>query len=231
MGTCTRFTPDDPLHRALPPRRPPPPPPPLPPPPDLPGTLPPPPPDEPAAVPLRAAVEFACLYPVIRRTVRVLHSDRSTADDVTQMAALRVLVLWYRFSPPPGTVDVRRARRQWAATVTLLVVRQWRNAAAAKKRSGEIATDPAEVEAALRGHVPSAEALAIGRETLRELEDATTPERWRAFYMFHAEGHTTAGIAAEMGARVSTVYTWIRCATEDLRAYLARRDAAERRGK
>lgn len=233
MGTCTRSIPFDPPSIALPARRPPPPPPLPPPPPELPSTLPPPPPDEPPGVPLRAAVEFARLYPTIQRTVRAIHRDRSTVDDITQEAALRVLSRWYRFRPTPGATvpETRAARRNWAARHALYVVQEWREKASAQKRTAEIVTDPAEVEAAPRGHVPSAESLAIREETLQELEAATTPERWRAFYMSHAEGRTAPEIAAEMGARVNTVYTWIHDAAEDLRAYLARRNAAARRGK
>ena len=202
----------------------------LPPPPALPSTLPPPPP--PPAVPVNVALELARLYPVIRRAVRVLHRDDSTAEDLDQEAALRVLVKWERFVPPPGTADdARRARRAWVARIAFYVVREWHEAARTQKRAAELVTDPADMEAAVGGAAPDAETLAIGLETLREFEGATTPERWYAFYAHHVEGRTGAIIARETGAPVNTVYTWIRLAAEDIRAYLARREAAERGAK
>ena len=198
----------------------------LPPPPALPSTLPPPPP--PPAVPVLVAVELARLYPVIRRAVCVLHPDESTVDDITQEAALRVLVRWHRFTTPPG-VDARRARRAWVATLALYTVREWRGAQSAQKRAAELVMDPADMEAA-GGTTPDAETLAIGLETLAELAAATTAERWYTFHAIHVEGRTAAAIARETGAPVGTVYTWARLAAKDLRAYLARREAAARSG-
>lgn len=178
---------------------------------------------------MHTVLSFADLYPTIRRTVHALLAGQPIADDITQEAALRALVLWYRFSPPPGTTDVARARRRWAATVALHVVQEWRAAAGAHKRTAEIVIEPDKIDFASRAWPPSGEALAIHEETLRELGTATTPERWQAFYMRHVEGFTASQIATAMGARVNTVYTWIRHAADDLRAYLARRDAAHRR--
>lgn len=175
------------------------------------------------------AVELARLYPVIRRAVRVLLPDAATADDVTQEAAIRVLVKWSRFVPPPGTAeDIRRAKRAWVARIAIYVVREWHEAARAQKRAAELVTDPADMEAAVGGAAPDAETLAIGLETLRELEGATTPERWHAFYAHHVEGRSGVIIARETGAPVNTVYTWIRLATLDIRAFLARGEAAAR---
>ena len=197
----------------------------LPPPPGLPSTLPPPPPDGPATVPVTAAVELAKLYSTIRRKVGLLLKSDPIADDVTQEAAIRVLTRIDRFRPPPG-VDKRQARRNWAARVALHVVQEWWAWSSAKKRSGEVLADPSTLETASRES--SAESAIIGQETLRELESATTPERWRAFYMLHVEGYSASQIAAEVGAPVGTVYTWTRAAAEDIRAFLARRAAAER---
>ena len=230
MGACSLPLAGGPFFARLAGRRPPSDRPPLPstlpPPPALPSTLPPPPP--PPAVPLHVALELARLYPVIRRAVRVLVPDDVTADDVTQEAAIRVLVMWERFVPPLGTADdIRRARRAWVARIAFYVVREWRDAARAKKRAAEIVMDPAEVAAA-GGTSPDPETLAIGLETLQELAAATTPERWHAFYAHHAEGRPGTIIARETGAPVNTVYTWIRLAAEDIRAYLARREAAAR---
>jgi DNA-directed RNA polymerase specialized sigma24 family protein len=48
--------------------------------------------------------------------------------------------------------------------------------------------------------------------------------------MFHVEGYSAPQISTEIGAPRGTVYTWIHSAARDIRASLARRDAAERSG-
>lgn len=201
----------------------------LPPPPALPSTLPPPPPPAPPppslAVPATVAVMLARLYPKIRKTVATLHPGVAT-DDVTQEAAIRALEIWDRFTPPEGEDDERRARRAWVAKVALFVALEWRTKTRTRER--EMATDPAEIDATVRGTALSAEAILLGTEQLQELQNATSPERWHAFWAHHVEGIPASMIASEMGAPMNTVYTWIRLAAKDLRAYLARREAAER---
>lgn len=223
MGvSCTLFAPSDPPSPRPPPSRAPLPPPP----PDLPSTLPPPPPpDGEPTVPVSVSVQFARMYPVIRRIVRAIHRDTNTVDEITQDAALRVLSQWQTFEPPPG-MSRQRAFRVWLSTAALRVSREHYQWASAKKRAGELPTDPADIRAVAKE--PSAETVLIGRETLRDLESATTPERWAAFYMHHVEGCSASQIAAETGAPRGTVYTWIRSAADDIRAFLARRNASWR---
>lgn len=195
-------------------------------PPELPSTLPPPPSDvHPSQVEAHDAIDFAKLYPVIRRVVRTLRPGHAE-DDIAQEAALRVLGRWGRFTPPSDRRDVPEARRRWVATIAFYVAMEHREADA-RLRSHEVTRDPGEPIAAV---APSAEADIIGAETIRSLERGTTPERWRAFWAHHVEGRTAATIARECGAPLNTVYTWIREAGEDLRAHLARLDAAQRGG-
>jgi DNA-directed RNA polymerase specialized sigma24 family protein len=172
-----------------------------------------------------AALEFARLYPVIRGVVHLLCWDHAAADDVTQEAAIRVLVLWYRFVPPPGATvrEAREARREWAATIAFYVVQERRSRDAAQKRAAALVTDPAKIEATVHGHVPSAESVAIGEETVYELEHATTPLRWYVFWTRHVEGLTAGEIAMETRAPLGTVYTWLRAAAKDMRTFLLRR--------
>lgn len=77
---------------------------------------------------------------------------------------------------------------------------------------------------------PSCEDAVVARATLRRLEAATTPERWRVL-VGDADGAEGPEIAAEERIPVNTVYCRLRLAREDVALALARdRVRAGRRG-
>lgn len=174
-----------------------------------------------------AILELASLYPVLRRTVRAIHGDRNDVDDLTQEAALRVYVLWHRYDLDMRPSRGKRDRRSWAAVVALHVVQEYRQRSRMKKRAGEVLAGLDH-----RMDQPDSldlEALVMNAETLRELESATTPRRWRAFYLQYVEEYTRREVAERMNVSKSTAQSWILSAASDIRAYLARRDRKERR--
>lgn len=73
--------------------------------------------------------------------------------------------------------------------------------------------------------VPSAEDRYLVRETLALAARSTTPERWRCLRAW-ANGVDVATIARREGLTPPGVYNRIRLAREDIRAGLARKDAA-----
>lgn len=80
------------------------------------------------------------------------------------------------------------------------------------------------------GVAPSCEDAVVARATLRRLEAATTPERWRVL-VGDADGAEGPEIAAEERIPVNTVYCRLRLAREDVALALARdRVRAGRRG-
>ena len=70
-----------------------------------------------------------------------------------------------------------------------------------------------------------AERRYLGREMLAFLRGSTTPERWRVLRSY-AVGVPVIEIARRERLPVPTVYNWIRLARRDLRAAIAREDAA-----
>lgn len=73
--------------------------------------------------------------------------------------------------------------------------------------------------------VPSAEQRYLGKEALAFLRRATTPQRWKTIAAY-AKGIPASAIAQREGIPVPTVYDRIRRARLDMRAALAREDAA-----
>lgn len=77
---------------------------------------------------------------------------------------------------------------------------------------------------------PSCEGAYVARATLRRLEAATTPERWRVL-VGDADGAEGPEIAAEEQIPVNTVYCRLRLAREDVALALARERARTRAGR
>jgi len=73
--------------------------------------------------------------------------------------------------------------------------------------------------------VPGAEPRFLARELLRTLRASTTAERFRAI-MAYAKGIAASDVARREGVPVATIYDRIRRARADMKAALAREDAA-----
>lgn len=149
---------------------------------------------------------------VVDRTLLSLRAPLSSHDDVRQVvtiaawdAARHGLLEW-------------RARGAVRAFLRVATTRALYNWYARNPRHDELREE----------HEPAtmnAEQRYLGKEALAFLRQATTPERWKAIAAY-AKGIPVAEIARREDVPAATVYNWIRLAREDMRAALAREDAA-----
>ena len=77
--------------------------------------------------------------------------------------------------------------------------------------------------------VPSHEGPISARDTLRALEQCTTPERWRAWLLFAVDGVSAREIARQEGRPLATIHNLLRLAKRDFTAAVRRPRSVTRR--
>jgi len=139
-------------------------------------------------------------------------------EDAVQDTLSAAACGWIAMVLPPHIAE-DTARRRWVLGILAHKASHYRRAAqrAARGTPVKIAHDDAR---------PSAEGPVAARATLRTLEAATTPERWRAWLAREVDHTPVSEIARTEGIPPATVHTRLRLAREDFRAALAREEAA-----
>jgi len=146
------------------------------------------------------------------------HADpQDDAADIAQAALLAALENFEVFAPDPSDPPLAAVRR-WVAGILekkRLMARRFR------LTRGEVPLGSAfAIDAEALRH-PGHEGQVEARSVLGALRDATTPERWGAWYSFEAEGMTAAEIAARDRILESRVNWLVRQARQDFARVLA----------
>lgn len=179
------------------------------------------------------------MRPMVERLLRQRGVRDADLGDVTQEVMLESLDWWLSQGPEPSAQQYKMARSYVAVIARYAAYHYYRS-----HRRREVPESDDVLALALdarhlreHGGVASAEDAVIAEEARRELvkelaldelEERTEPRNWRAFF-----GHEVLGVAVEQIAEsehvpAPTIYTRIRKARQDLRAFLERRRAARR---
>ena len=156
--------------------------------------------------------------------VRLLQASSSIADDAedaVQEAFTVAAQQWHAFGAVPELPE-RTARRRWLSVVLFRAAGRLRQARArALDLPGELGLEgPSTVE--------SHEAKVQARELFGQLQQSTTPERWRAWMLHEVDGVAIEEIARQEGRPFATIYNRLRLARIDFDAALARHAASEK---
>lgn len=139
------------------------------------------------------------------------------AHDVADYSQEILIIAWNANKEGRLAVEHPPAVRAWIRSVVLrLTIRPFH------QRARTVLVDVLDIAA----REDDAEGPALARDLLRELQDSTTPERWRVLVM-HAQGMTHEEIATVEHAPPATIHTRLRLARRDLQAAIVRERARE----
>jgi DNA-directed RNA polymerase specialized sigma24 family protein len=143
------------------------------------------------------------------------------AEDAVQETFVLAARHWHSFGAVPELAD-RTARRRWLSVVLFRAAGRLQHARArALDRPSELGLEePSTVE--------SHEGKVQARELFGQLQQSTTPERWRAWLMHEVDGVSIEEIARQEGRPFATIYDRLRRARADFDAALVRDAASER---
>ena len=144
------------------------------------------------------------------------------AEDAVQEAFTVAAAEWHSFGAVPDLPE-RTARRRWLGVVLFRIAGQLRTA---RSRALDL---PAELGLQQPSTVESHEEAVSAREIFTQLQQSTTPERWRAWVLHEVDGVSLEEIARQEGRPFGTVSTRIRQARADFDAALARQAASHPR--
>jgi RNA polymerase sigma-70 factor (ECF subfamily) len=158
----------------------------------------------------------------IANGARKLGVRPADAEDCAQEVLIAAARGWATMRAP---VDVAAdtARRRWVWGILAHRASAFHRSARARVRVR------ANFETAIGSpSQPSHEERAVALLTIRSLQDATTPERWRAWFAHEVDGIDVREVARTEGAPLQTIYTRLRLAREDFAAFRAREEAIGR---
>jgi DNA-directed RNA polymerase specialized sigma24 family protein len=153
---------------------------------------------------------------IVRAVLRFVGVPERDIEDCTQEVILRA---WRAAQDGRLHYEHPAAVRAWLRVVSTRFGSAW-----AEGRRRTLFLDDTS-EASEPAHEPT-DAPMITLDLLREMRDATTPERWRAWLAL-AEGSTLAEIAAAEGIAVGTAATRVMFARRDFAAAIRRERARE----
>ena len=161
------------------------------------------------------------LRPWAVRLLQTSSSIAADAEDAVQEAFTVAAEQWHSFGAVPDLPE-RTARRRWLSVVLFRTAGRLQQARArALDLPGELGLEgPSTVE--------SHEAKVQARELFGQLQQSTTPERWRAWMLHEVDGVSIEEIARQEGRPFGTIYNRLRLARADFDAALARHAASER---
>jgi RNA polymerase sigma-70 factor (ECF subfamily) len=131
------------------------------------------------------------------------------AEDIAQEVLLRAIVGLPSFNPSRGVL------RQWVWGIARTTIIQRRRDLRYQRRFERA------FALSLGSTAPDASGPVEARALLRALRDATTADRWEAWYEHAAEGRSVPDIAARTGLPLSTVKWKIHAARTDFAPILA----------
>lgn len=173
-----------------------------------------------AADPAARQAYIAAIATLQGWALRIAQAHADPPDDphdIAQAALLAALEAFDAFAPDPSDPPLA-AVRKWLAGILerkRLMARRFRLS------RGEVPLGSAfAIDAEALRH-PGHEGQVQARSVLRALRDATTPERWGAWYALEAEGMTAAEIAARDRILESRVNWLVRQARLDFARVLA----------
>ena len=131
-------------------------------------------------------------------------------DDAIQCAFSAALTTWSSFVPAAEGGD-NEQRRLWLGRLV------WRAASHIRAQRGHshLVASPEVLRNLLQAATPSHEDQLVARSVLATLQQATTPERWRAWAACKIEQLPAREVARREGRPSATIYNWVRLAEED----------------
>ena len=176
------------------------------------------PPSGPGPIPPEDAAWLESLRPWAARLAQRIVPNRADAEDVVQQTFTEAAARWHTFGDVPDMPE-RIARGRWIYVVLVRNARQLQRARARaiEPATGELAEEPA---------VESAESAASARQLLAQLQQCTTPERWRVWLMHEVDEVPVPEIARQERRPQATIYNRLRLARQDFAAAFAREAAA-----
>jgi RNA polymerase sigma-70 factor (ECF subfamily) len=176
------------------------------------------PPSGPGPISPEDAAWLESLRPWATNLAKRLGLDAADAEDVVQQTFTEAAARWHTFGDVPEMPE-RIARGRWICTVLVRHARQVQQARARAiaRASRELAEEPA---------VESAESATSARQLFAQLQQCTTPERWRAWLMHEVDEVPVPEIARQERQPLRTIYNRLRLAREDFAAAFAREAAA-----
>ena len=143
------------------------------------------------------------------------------AEDAVQEAFTVAAQQWHSFGAVPELPE-RTARRRWLSVVLL------RTAGRLQEARARALDLPGELGLEAPSTVESHEAKVQARELFGQLQQSTTPERWRAWMLHEVDGVSIEEIARQEGRPFASIYNRLRLARLDFDAALARHAASEK---
>ncbi|MFO1452614.1 MAG: hypothetical protein U1F61_30890 [Opitutaceae bacterium] len=141
-------------------------------------------------------------------------------DDSVQNAFTAALSSWNNFVPTPDRGNIEQ-RRLWLGRLVWSAVSKVR----AQRGRSHLVANPEILRTLLHASCPSHEDQLVARSVLATLQQATTPERWRAWAACKVEQVPAREVARREGRPSATIYNLVRLAEQDFQAAL-RREAA-----